>query len=142
MRIVGDDKKRFLKKVTEGPKPEYVEGRCWGWTGVIHHTGYAMFKIDGQNIGAHRWSYETFVGSIPDGFQIDHLCRNRSCVNPDHLEPVTQAENVRRGLRGELLTHCPRGHPYEGDNLIHTARQRYCRACRDMKYRERRARNG
>jgi hypothetical protein len=71
---------------------------CWLWTATIDGTnGYARFAPHGRMIGAHRWSYETFVGAIPDGLVIDHLCRVRHCVNPLHLEAVTNAENIRRG---------------------------------------------
>ncbi|MBN9210756.1 MAG: hypothetical protein BGO45_10805 [Microbacterium sp. 71-36] len=72
-----------------------VKADCWEWTGSLR-TGYGLFRLDGRNVQTHRWAYEEQVGPIPDGFQIDHLCRNTRCVNPDHLEPVTQAENIRR----------------------------------------------
>ena len=78
---------------------------------------------------AHRVAYELQVGPIPVGLQLDHLCRVRSCVNPAHLEPVTSAENTRRGLRA-MKTHCPQGHPYAGENLlIRPTGQRRCRTC-------------
>lgn len=78
---------------------------------------------------AHRWSYEFHVGPIPEGLDLDHLCRNRGCVNPDHLEPVTREENIRRAFA--TVTHCPSGHPYSDENTyvrpgtVH----RKCRAC-------------
>lgn len=70
---------------------------CWVWTAKGTPAGYGQFRVDGVDVYAHRFSYELHVGPIPDGLQIDHLCRVTSCVNPAHLEPVTGAENLRRG---------------------------------------------
>ena len=88
-RIVGDDLARF---------ESYVErtDTCWLWTGLLTADDYASFRVDGRNTTGHRWSYVHFVGPIPEGLELDHLCRVRHCVNPEHLEPVTHAENVRR----------------------------------------------
>jgi hypothetical protein len=84
----------------------------------------------------HRVSYEAFVGPIPDGFVIDHLCRNRRCVNPAHLEAVTQAENARR--RGWKRTICLRGHPFEGNNIkVFADGRRTCRICNDAWFKNR-----
>ena len=69
---------------------------CWLWTGTKQKNGYGSFGFKGRTVRAHRWSYEFHVGQIPDGLHIDHLCRVRNCVNPEHLEPVTHAENMRR----------------------------------------------
>src|ERR1043166_7685871 len=92
--------------------PEPNSG-CWLWTGAIKTvTGYGYIWTDKRVASAHRAAYESLVGPIPDGLQIDHRCRIRCCVNPAHLEPVTNVENQRRGLRGELTTHCPAGHEY------------------------------
>lgn len=84
---------------------------CWGWTGQPGGSGYHSLRFGGKRLYAHRVSHELFKGPIPEGFDIDHLCRNPECVNPDHLEAVTHRENCRRGLRGDLHTHCPKGHP-------------------------------
>lgn len=78
---------------------ETSDSGCWEWTGTKISNGYAEFSVDGQDVYGHRWSYERFVGPIPDGLVIDHLCNNPGCVNPEHLEPVTNGENVRRGHR-------------------------------------------
>src|ERR1041384_578825 len=88
---------------------------CWLWKGWTA-KGYGMIKVAGRGVGAHRVSYELFVGPIPDGFEPDHLCKNTMCVRPDHLEPVTHQENVLRGsspaaTHAQQLT-CVQGHPF------------------------------
>jgi len=85
---------------------------CWNWTGAFSSSGYGVISRGGRQgplIRTHRLAYELLVGPIPDGLQIDHLCRNKRCCNPEHLESVTQAENLRR--YGEAKTHCPKEHP-------------------------------
>jgi len=113
---------------------------CIEWVAAKSPTGYGSFKPVCGELRmqlAHRWSYEYFVGPIPDGLVIDHLCRNRSCVNPDHLEPVTQQTNIRRGRGNPTKTHCPHGHPYSGDNLRIYKGARFCRTCQDIRNRAR-----
>lgn len=112
---------------------------CWEWTaGLRNGEGYGNFHLRGRNCAAHRVSYAEFVGPIPEGADLDHLCRNRRCVRPSHLEPVTRKENLHRGqgvaAKNKAKTHCPQGHPYDAENTVtHTHRtgsvMRYCRIC-------------
>jgi hypothetical protein len=99
LRIIGDDLARFWSHVTlDGPLPERVEwlGPCWLWTGAINDKGYGLTRVTRRTLRAHQWSFAMFVGPVPDGLELDHLCRNTACVRPSHLEPVTTSENVRR----------------------------------------------
>lgn len=125
--------------------PEPNSG-CWLWLGTQNGNGYGQFWTGERLEMAHRWSYEHHIGPVPDGLVLDHLCRVRSCVNPDHLEPVTHRENVLRGAglpaQNVVKTHCPRGHPYSGTNLLSKERHRFCRICNQQKCREWRAKNG
>jgi hypothetical protein len=115
-----------------------VSTRCLEWRGAKinnPHGAYGWFflrKEAGITKGmlAHRWLYQRWVGSIPDGLHLDHLCRNTLCVNVGHLEPVTSKENTRRGLRGVLTTHCIRNHPYTPENTVIDAGARKCRICK------------
>ena len=104
------------------------------WMNGKYTNGYGKFFLAGAARRAHRVAYEHYIGPIPDGLGIDHLCRVRGCVNPAHLEPVTHAENVRRGDSGKhnrVKTHCPKGHPYKGDNLYRESdSHRRCLVCK------------
>lgn len=104
---------------------------CWWWIGARNDQGYGRLGVGPRGAGmvyAHRFAYELFVGPIPDGLEPDHLCRNPPCVNPSHLEPVTHAENIRRGLAVRVA--CPHGHPYDEENTYRTpAGHRRCRTC-------------
>lgn len=122
---------------------------CWEWTGSLRPDGYGRIYFGGRDSGrvwrAHRLVYEVLVGPIPDGMTLDHLCRNRRCVNPDHLEPVPNRENVLRGIgitaENKRKTHCVRGHEFTPDNTYAHGSKRHCRTCRTENMRERR-RNG
>lgn len=103
---------------------------CWLWLGAVNHSGYGTMTIGRRTRMAHRASYEAHKGAIPEGLAIDHRCKVRSCVNPDHLEPVTTAENNRRSPKmTPLATHCIHGHPFSGDNLSWDGKQRRCKEC-------------
>lgn len=119
---------RFRAKTRE------TESGCIEWTGCLSTQGYGRIRSNGVTHYAHRLAYEWAKGPIPEGMQIDHLCRNRACVNPEHLEAVTHQTNVARGVSPmadqKRQTHCKRGHPLDGDNLYLTkAGKRQCREC-------------
>jgi len=116
---------------------------CWLHHGERLWNGYTRVWIDRRHVLAHRAVYELLIGPIPKGMQLDHLCRERSCVNPDHLEVVTPQENA---LRGEGIgginarkTHCPRDHPYTPENTVGPEGNRQCRTCSRDRGRRRRA---
>ena len=124
---------RFWTKVNVDP----VTG-CWEWTAAISNGGYGVFSFDKRPQKAHRVAYLTLVGPIADNFQLDHLCRNRKCVNPSHLEPVSLAINVLRGLKGyELRGVCVNGHDITADDAIYCPTQhptrRDCAECRRIR---------
>lgn len=121
---------------------EQRETGCWIWTRARTEAGYGRIQVNGKSRYVHRIAYEAFIGPIPDGMQIDHLCHtedadcpggsacpHRACCNPAHLEPVAPLENTRRGRGHGSETHCPQGHPYAGDNLRMWKGRRVCRSC-------------
>jgi len=130
---------RFFSKIKINEKTG-----CWMWQGGTSDGGYGRFWLNGRYELPHRFIYELFIDNIPDGLNIDHLCGNPGCVNPHHLEPVTQKENINRGRTGEVArqtqlskTHCPQGHPYNGDNLWISKRGgRQCNICRNVSFRK------
>ena len=109
------------------------ESRCWLWTGRKMPNGYGKFRVPGEakERAVHRILYEHYVGPIPDGQQLDHLCRVRSCCNPPHFEPVTPAENtLRQEHHHRGKDTCPKGHPYTPENTRRDKRgSRHCKTC-------------
>lgn len=121
---------RVEKKITYEPN-----SGCWLWTGGLTKAGYGMLSVrTGLREYAHRYVYNFFVGEVPKGLELDHLCRTRSCVNPSHLDPVTHIVNARRGNVGKWARPdlCNRGHPLSGNNLkvIEDKRGSY-RSCKE-----------
>ena len=122
-----------------------TDSECWEWIGSITKNGYGVTNIGSRSNGQkrttayiHRASYELYVGAIPEGRDLDHLCRNRKCFNPKHLEPVTRKENVLRGIGPKIFgalngtkAHCKNGHPFTSDNTIYRAngKWRRCKMC-------------
>ena len=132
------EEERFFSKVTKVP------GGCWVFTGCTANKGYGQFVSNGRTVKAHRWSWENANGPIPSGMVIDHLCRNRACVNPDHLEPVTDRVNILRGVaptaENAAKTRCGKGHPFSPENTYrYPDGRRECRECSRERKREWRA---
>lgn len=120
---------RFWEKVL----PANVDA-CWIWQSTLTEDGYGRFYLrPGRKVMAHRHSWESFFGPIPDGLFLDHLCRQRRCVNPYHLDVVTNLVNAQRGKAGinfSARTHCSRGHEYNEENTYYKpSGKRICRAC-------------
>ena len=127
---------RFWDKVDKHPGP------CWVWNAAKNQNGYGLFGLGDGRVGkAHRFAYETLIGKIPTGLVLDHLCRNRACVNPAHLEAVTyQVNNARKAV-----SHCIRGHEFTDENTAILERpeggtKRACRACFRIRFHARQQR--
>ena len=137
---MSDPEDRFWARVEKG------DG-CWLWTGARSGNGYGCMRVEGKVHSVHRLSYEWHIGPIPDGFTIDHVrergCVSRLCVNPDHLEAVTNRENILRSDSACAInarkTHCDRGHEFTEENTKVRPHGRECRACAAMMQRQRRA---
>jgi hypothetical protein len=121
---------------TTGPVLVRRLGRCWVWEGSVDGKGYGLLRVGGALEKAHRVAYELVVGPVPEGLQLDHLCRLRRCVRPSHLEPATNRENTLRGAAPNVALHlaglCSRGHAVEGDNR---APDGTCRRCARERWR-------
>jgi hypothetical protein len=127
-------------------KIEIDSNGCWIWTGSKSRLGYGCIHMGGRKgrvIEAHIVAYRFFAGEIPEGLELDHLCRNRACVNPDHLQPVTHQENMSRGAHA-MKTHCIHGHEFTPENTYVNHGSRNCRTCvrrQGAAYRERQRAN-
>jgi HNH endonuclease len=139
-----DPAKRFLTRLDQ-PEAMGDPSTCVLWTRAVDSQGYGQFKVRYKNLKAHRWAYEQWVGPIPEGLTLDHLCRVKKCVNPVHLEVVPLWENILRSDSAAALnarkTHCPEGHPYDEVNTYSLPTNahmgRTCRTCRTERSRER-----
>lgn len=126
---------RFLHNVNKKSGKLWNNTECWDWIGSLDKGGYGHFRLHGKIIRAHRFSYEYYIGPIAENLQLDHLCRNRRCTNPKHLEPVSQKENI---LRGESLqainarkSHCKNGHEFSLNNIyLRRSGGRVCKECK------------
>lgn len=126
---MSDELERFWSKVDKhGPNG------CWVWTAGTFSSGYGSFWLKGRMRHAHRVAWHWMRGPVPEGMTLDHLCRNRACVNPDHLEPVTHQVNILRGVGASAQharkTHCPQGHAYDEANTEWYGNRRRCITCR------------
>lgn len=129
---VRDPMGRFLEKVDK-------TGECWVWIASLTKAGYGQFYVrpgEGSQL-AHKWLWEATHGPVPGGLELDHICRNRPCVNPSHLEPVTRQVNNDRGWGNNRKTHCPQGHPYDAENTSYRERDksRQCKECNRQRVR-------
>lgn len=127
-RIIGDDDARFWSKVDVGD--------CWEWTGALTR-GYGHFMFKGKLVYAHRHAWALLVGDLSPDDDIDHLCKNPKCVNPDHLQPVPHRVNILRGespaAKQARKQYCKRGHPLIAENLFPSKEGRHCRPCVEIR---------
>lgn len=138
--LKGDLARRFPSLIDkDGPVPDHRPdlGPCWVFLGTPTSGGYASVADGDRTVRLHRWSYEHHVAPIPEGLELDHLCRRRICVRPSHLEPVTHAENVARALAATgaaiaVRDACRHGHPYTPQSFYRSASGKpVCRPCRN-----------
>lgn len=131
-----DNPKDWMSRFNQ--KYNILENGCWEWTGKIEKSGYGRFWKNGKSVFAHRFAYEIFNGVIPEKLTVDHLCKNRKCVNPNHLDLATRHENARRGnnkiANNKSITHCPQGHEYDIINTyVKLNGERACKVCSKLR---------
>jgi hypothetical protein len=151
----GDPEIEFKRAYPRIPAPERFWAKvdksdgCWIWRGGANGEGYGLFSggpgPDRKTVIAHRYAWTLLKGEIPDGLHLDHLCRVRRCVRPEHLEPVTPSENLRRAWANpnhgsrRARSHCPNGHPYEAGNVYISRGARICKTCSNARGKAQRA---
>ncbi len=122
---------RFIRNIVEVPSS--LDTPCWEWQGKRNHAGYGVFKTYGKNTLIHVFAYKHWIGPIPDGLRLDHLCRNRACGNPAHVEPKTDRANILCGEGVAAInarkTHCAHGHEFNEANTLISGGRRNCRVC-------------
>lgn len=114
-----------------------TQNSCWLWSGGLHEGGYGVFNSGTRLMGSHRWIYQQVFGKIPNGYEIDHLCKTPGCVRPSHLEAVTPSENCKRSSSwhhfvrsASKIRECPKGHPYNDVNTyLDKQNCRHCKTC-------------
>lgn len=131
-----------ISEISAKSKKIIIVGGCWKWIGYINNKGYGCLTYRRKNYKAHRWFFELFNGSIEAGLDIDHMCSNRSCVRPSHLQAITHRDNVLKSkntLAGKQIrqTHCIRGHEFI-TKIVKGKTRRDCNACARSRYHERR----
>lgn len=133
------DQKKIESKVNRFFEKLYIEQNtgCWIWTAQKNKFGYSLFRgFKSISQSGHIFSYKFFKGGIPEGLELDHLCKNRSCVNPNHLEPVTHFINLERAnhwsIKNKNKTHCIRGHEFNQENTYLLNGLRRCRVCKKL----------
>lgn len=131
------DKTRTMQRLMRSISVS-IDTKCWNWQKCQDGYGYGVVRVNTIGYRVHRLVFALCVGEIPEGLVLDHLCRNRLCCNPRHLEPVTIGENVKRGFA--TVTHCNQGHEYTPQNTLRHHKRRRCRECHNAQERERHAR--
>lgn len=130
---------RLFAKICVSTTTTYQDIPCWEWTACLNRAGYGNVGYQGRTVSAYKLFFELFVHIVPKPLTLDHLCRNRKCVNPAHLEPVTNKENVLRGVSPMAInaakTHCINGHPFDEANTYfrRNNKGRDCKMCRNLK---------
>lgn len=137
IRIASDDDLHFQEKFWSEVGHLHRPNECWPWLGYRVPLGYGVIGRNKKLVSAHRLAYRLLRGPIPDDRVIDHLCRNRACCNPRHMEPVTSSENVRRGEglapQNARKMYCPHGHRYDKTYKRKTGSYRRCTVCHNAR---------